>query len=102
MHPTDLKARLTPIAISPNRAPTPRMSNKLEADIAWHEAQIVRFQEAIALGEPAKSTAAPAPAWGPKRGGAMEMPTTLAGMRQQLQRLEQTLSELEEQRGRGD
>jgi hypothetical protein len=78
------------------------MSSKLENDIAWHREQIARFQAAIELGEPAKTTAIKTPAWGPKRGGAAELPATLAGMRQQLSRFEQTLAELEEQRGQGD
>ncbi len=78
------------------------MAKKLEDDIDWHLAQIERLNEAIALGEPAKTTAAKSPIWGPKGGGAAEIPTTLAGMRQQLARYEQTLLELEEQRGRGD
>jgi hypothetical protein len=78
------------------------MATKLEADIDWHLAQIEILQAAIAMGEPPKTTGEKTPIWGPKRGGAAEMPTTLAGMRQQLQRYEQTLMELEEQRGRGD
>ena len=53
------------------------------------------------MGEPAKTGAIKAPIWGPKS-SAGEMPATLAGMRKQLERYEQTLSELEEQRGRGD
>jgi len=77
------------------------MATKLETDIDWHLAQIERLQAAIAMGEPQKTVAEKAPIWGPKRGAA-ELPTTLAGMRQQLQRYEQTLLELEEQRGRGD
>jgi len=77
------------------------MSNKLENDIDWHLAQIERLQAAIAMGEPAKAASAPTPIWGPKRGGAAEMPATLAGMRQQLERYEQTLRELEDQRGGG-
>jgi hypothetical protein len=77
------------------------MATKLENDIDWHLAQIERLQAAIDMGEPPKNTAAKTPIWGPK-GGAAEMPTTLAGMRQQLERYEQTLRELEEQRGRGE
>ncbi len=79
-----------------------RMATKLDNDIDWHLAQIERLQAAIAMGEPSKSASAPTPIWGPKRGAAAEIPATLAGMRQQLQRSEQTLSELEEQRGRGE
>ena len=75
--------------------------SKLENDIDWHLAQIERLQAAIAMGEPAKTGAVKAPIWGPKSSAA-EMPATLAGMRKQLERYEQTLSELEEQRGRGD
>ncbi|HEV7694452.1 MAG TPA: hypothetical protein VGO52_26685 [Hyphomonadaceae bacterium] len=78
------------------------MATKLETDIDWHLAQIERLQAAIDLGEPPKVAAEKAPIWGPKRGGAAEIPATLAGMRQQMQRYEQTLLELEEQRGRGD
>ena len=78
------------------------MSKKLEDDIDWHLAQIERLNEAIALGEPSKAASVPTPIWGPKRGGAAEMPDTLAGMLKQLARYEQTLLELEEQRGRGD
>lgn len=78
------------------------MARKLEDDIAWHREQIERLQQAIALGESAKATATSTPAWGPKRGGAAELPATLAGMRKMLDGFEQTLSELEEQRGRGD
>lgn len=77
------------------------MATKLENDIDWHLAQIERLQAAIDMGEPAKA-AAPTPIWGPKRGGAGEMPATVAGMRQLLARYEQTLMELEEQRGRGE
>jgi len=84
------------------QAPTPPMARKLEDDITWHLEQIERLQQAIALGEPAKTAAIKTPAWGPKRGGAAELPATLAGMRQMLDRFEQTLSELEEQRGRGE
>jgi hypothetical protein len=76
--------------------------SKLETDIDWHLAQIERLQAAIAMGEPPKTVAEKTPIWGPKRGGAAEIPATLAGMRQQLQRYEQTLLELEEQRGRGE
>ena len=76
--------------------------SKLENDIDWHLAQIERLQAAIALGEPAKNVASSTPVWGPKRGGAVEMPSTLAGMRRLLEAYEQTLLELEEQRGRGD
>jgi hypothetical protein len=75
--------------------------SKLENDIDWHLAQIERLQAAIAMGEPPKTVAEKTPIWGPKRGGA-ELPSTLAGMRQQLERYEQTLLELEEQRGRGE
>lgn len=75
--------------------------SKLENDIDWHLAQIERLQAAIAMGEPAKMSAVKAPIWGPKSSAA-EIPATLAGMRQQLERYERTLSELEEQRGRGD
>ena len=58
------------------------------------------FNEAIDKGEPGKA-APKGPAWGPKnQPGAL--PDTVAGMRKQLQRFEQTLSELEEQRGRGE
>jgi hypothetical protein len=78
------------------------MARKLEDDITWHREQIDRLQQAIALGEPANNAAVKTPAWGPKRGGTAELPATLAGMRQMLNRFEQTLSELEEQRGRGD
>ena len=78
------------------------MAKKLEDDIDWHLAQIERLNEAIALGEPAKNVAVKSPIWGPKSGGAAEIPATVAGMRQQLERYEQTLRELEEQRGRGD
>jgi hypothetical protein len=78
------------------------MARKLEDDITWHHTQIARLHEAIALGEPASSVAVKTPTWGPKSGGAADLPTTLAGMRQQLARFEQTLLELEEQRGRGD
>jgi hypothetical protein len=78
------------------------MATKLENDIDWHLAQIERLQEAIATGEPMKAASVPTPIWGPKRGGAAEIPATLSGMRQQLERYEQTLRELEEQRGRGD
>ena len=78
------------------------MATKLENDIDWHLAQIELLQAAIDKGEPEKTAAVKTPAWGPKRGGAAEIPATLAGMRQQLQRYEQTLLELEEQRGRGD
>jgi hypothetical protein len=83
-------------------APTDPMARKLEDDITWHREQIERLHHAIALGEPAKAAAVKTPAWGPKRGGAAELPGTLTGMRQMLDRFEQTLSELEEQRGRGD
>lgn len=75
--------------------------SRLENDIDWHLEQIERLQAAIAMGEPAKNLAEKAPIWGPKRSNA-ELPSTLAGMRQQLERYEQTLLELEEQRGRGD
>lgn len=75
--------------------------NKLENDIDWHLAQIERLQEAITMGEPARTGAVKTPVWGPKR-SVVEMPATLAGIRQQLERYQQTLSELEEQRGRGD
>jgi hypothetical protein len=78
------------------------MARKLEDDIDWHLAQIDRLHQAIAMGEPPKTFATKSPIWGPKSGGAAELPPTLAGMRQLLQRFEQTLSELEEQRGRGE
>ena len=78
------------------------MSSKLENDINWHLAQIERLQAAIAKGEPTKASVVKTPVWGPKRGGAADLAPTLAGMRQQLERYEQTLSELEEQRGRGE
>lgn len=73
---------------------------KLDDDISWHEAQIARLNEAIDKGEPGKS-APKGPAWGPKN-QPDALPDTVAGMRKQLQRCEQTLSELEEQRGRGE
>jgi hypothetical protein len=76
--------------------------SKLENDIDWHLAQIERLQAAIAMGEPAKNVAAKTPIWGPKASAGAEMPATVAGMRQLLARYEQTLQELEEQRGRGD
>lgn len=72
---------------------------KLDDDIDWHRAQIARLGEAIESGEPGVAVAK-GPAWGPKaRSDAL--PDTLAGMRKQLARYEQTLLELEEQRGQG-
>lgn len=78
------------------------MPRKLDDDIDWHVAQIERLHQAIAMGEPAKTIVTKRPAWGPKSSGVGELPASLAGMRQQLQRYEQTLLELEEQRGRGE
>ncbi len=75
--------------------------SRLEDDIAWHRMQIGKLADAIASGEPGKAEA-PGPAWGPKAGKGGALPTTLPAMRQQLARYEQTLAELEEQRGRGD
>ena len=73
---------------------------KLEDDIAWHREQIARLSDAIEKGEPGKPTAK-GPAWGPKN-QPHTLPDTVAGMRKQLERYEQTLLELEEQKGRGD
>ncbi|MDP3738171.1 MAG: hypothetical protein Q8R02_12320 [Hyphomonadaceae bacterium] len=73
---------------------------KLDDDITWHRDQIARLGDAIEKGEPG-TPVAKGPAWGPKaRSDAL--PDTIAGMRKQLARYEQTLLELEEQRGRGD
>lgn len=75
------------------------MSNKLEADITWHREQINRLSDAIARGEPGKAQAK-GPMWGPKnRNDAL--PDTISGMFKQLERYEQTLQELEDQRGQG-
>lgn len=78
------------------------MTRKLDDDIDWHLAQIERLNDAIAMGEPLQKEIVKTPLWGPKGGGAAELPTTLSGMRRQLEQYEQTLRELEEQRGRGD
>jgi hypothetical protein len=75
------------------------MARKLEDDIVWHREQIARLNDAIARGEP--GTAPPKGAiWGPKNRTDM-LPTTVVGMRRQLERFEQILQELEDQRGGG-
>jgi hypothetical protein len=76
------------------------MARKLEDDIIWHRDQIARLNDAIAKGEPGKA-AAKGPAWGPKN-QSDALPDTVAGMRKQLERFEQILMDLEEQRGQGD
>jgi hypothetical protein len=76
------------------------MARKLEDDIAWHRAQIARLNEAIAKGAPGLAQPK-GPTWGPK-GPRDELPSTVTGLRIQLDRFERTLLELEEQRGRGD
>ena len=73
---------------------------KLEDDIAWHREQIARLSDAIEKGEPGKPTPK-GPAWGPQN-QPHTLPDTVAGLRKQLERYEQTLLELEEQKGRGD
>ncbi len=72
---------------------------KLDDDILWHREQIARLNAAIGKGEPGKAVPK-GPAWGPK-GQSDALPDTVAGMRRQLERFEQTLLELEEQRGFG-
>jgi hypothetical protein len=76
------------------------MARMLEDDIAWHTAQIARLNDAIERGEPGK-TAEKGPSWGPKN-QSDALPDSMAGMRKQLEKFEQILLELEEQRGRGD
>jgi hypothetical protein len=75
------------------------MASKLEDDIHWHRTQIARLHEAIARGEPGKPETK-GPAWGPKA-RPDPLPTTMTAMRLQLGKFEQTLLDLEEQRGRG-
>jgi hypothetical protein len=75
-------------------------ARKLEDDIHWHRTQIARLHEAIARGEPGKAETK-GPSWGPK-GPSNQLPSTMSGLRIQLERFERTLQELEEQRGRGD
>jgi hypothetical protein len=72
---------------------------KLDDDILWHREQIARLNAAIETGEPGKAVPK-GPAWGPKN-RSDALPDTVAGMRRQLERFEQTLLELEEQRGFG-
>jgi hypothetical protein len=76
------------------------MARKLEDDIIWHRDQIARLSDAIAKGEPGKA-AVKGPAWGPKN-QSDALPDTVAGMRKQLERFEQIVMDLEEQRGRGE
>lgn len=75
------------------------MARKVDDDIAWHRDQIARLNAAIEKGEPGKP-AKKGPAWGPKH-AADALPDTLAGMRRQLERYEQILMDLEDQRGQG-
>jgi hypothetical protein len=76
------------------------MGRKLDDDIHWHRTQIARLHEAIARGEPGKAETK-GPAWGPS-GPRDMLPSTMSGLRIQLERFKRTLLELEAQRDRGD
>ncbi|HVR68450.1 MAG TPA: hypothetical protein VMT98_17510 [Verrucomicrobiae bacterium] len=76
--------------------PAPR---KLEDSIIWHREQIARLNDAIARGEPGTAVAKGA-VWGPKTRSDV-LPTTMLGMRRELEHYEQALQGLEEQRGQG-
>lgn len=78
------------------------MARKLDDDITWHRDQIARINQAIDRRESGEEEpgqpAARGPAWGPK-GETGALPQSIAGMRRLLDRYEQMLVALEDQRG---
>lgn len=76
------------------------MARKLDDNIIWHREQIARLNDAISKGEPGRALPK-GQIWGSKNRDDV-LPTTILGMRRQLEHFEQRLQDLEEQRGRGD
>ncbi|HEX5007975.1 MAG TPA: hypothetical protein VFV70_12730 [Hyphomonadaceae bacterium] len=76
------------------------MGRKLDDDIYWHRMQIARLHEAIARCEPGKAESR-GPSWGPTR-PQDSLPSTMSGLRIQLDRFERTLRELQQRRSRDE
>ena len=75
-------------------------ASKLEDDIAWHRQQIARLNDAIGKGEPGRALPK-GQIWGSKNREDV-LPTTMLGMRRQLEHFEYRLQDLEDQRGKGE